>query len=115
SLLLSEGDEFRRVAVHNAPPALVEHWHRTPLVRPHPASAFGRAALTKQAVHVEDIRTTPAYLQGDALVVAGVAWAQRPTFNFRPEPVGGHSAGDGRQGSMKPAGAAGGARNSMRN
>jgi GAF domain-containing protein len=75
SLLLSEGDEFRRVAVHNAPPALVEHWHRTPLVRPHPASAFGRAALTKQAVHVEDIRTTPAYLQGDALVVAGVELA----------------------------------------
>src|SRR5262249_31151398 len=54
---------------------LVEHWHRTPLVRPHPDSAFGRAALTKQAVHVEDIRTTPAYLQGDALVIAGVELA----------------------------------------
>jgi len=75
SLLLSEGNEFRRVAVHNAPSALVEHWLRTPLVRPHPDSAFGRAALTKQAVHVEDIRTTPAYLQGDALVIAGVELA----------------------------------------
>jgi GAF domain-containing protein len=75
SLLLTEGNEFQRVAVYNAPPALVEHWHRTPLVRPHPDSAFGRAALTKQAVHVEDIRTTPAYLQGDALVIAGVELA----------------------------------------
>jgi hypothetical protein len=29
SLLLSEGDQFRRVGVHNAPPALAEHWRRT--------------------------------------------------------------------------------------
>jgi hypothetical protein len=34
SLLLSEGDQLRRVSVHNAPAALVEHWKRTPLVRP---------------------------------------------------------------------------------
>jgi signal transduction histidine kinase len=75
SLLLSEGNGFRRVAVHNAPPALIEHWRTTPLVRPHPQSAFGRAALTKQVVHVEDIKTTPAYLQGDPFVVAGLELA----------------------------------------
>src|SRR5262245_16227258 len=71
SLLLSEGDQFRRVGVHNAPPALVEHWRRTPMRRPHPGSAFGRAVLTKQVAQVDDIKTTPAYLEGDQFAVAG--------------------------------------------
>ena len=75
SLLLSEGDQFRRVGVHNAPPALAEHWRRTPMVRPHPESAVGRAVLTKQVVHVDDIKTTPAYLKRDPIVVAGAELA----------------------------------------
>jgi two-component system NtrC family sensor kinase len=45
SLLLSEGDQLRRVALHNAPPALAEHWQHHPTVRPHLGSALGRAAL----------------------------------------------------------------------
>jgi hypothetical protein len=53
SLLLSEGDQFRRVSLHNAPPALVEDWRRTPLTRLHPESALGRAALTKQVAHID--------------------------------------------------------------
>src|SRR5262249_5136759 len=72
SLLLSEGDQFRRVSVHNAPPALIEHWRHAPLVRPHPESILGRAALTKQVAHVEDIRTTLAYRDRDPFSVAGV-------------------------------------------
>ena len=56
SLLLSERDQFRRVSLHNAPPALTEHWRRTPLVSPHPESAVGRASLTKQMVHIDDIK-----------------------------------------------------------
>src|SRR5262249_15555024 len=72
SLLLGEGDQFRRVSVHNAPPALLEHWRHTPLVRPHPESILGRAALTKQVAHVEDIRTTLAYRDRDPFSVAGV-------------------------------------------
>jgi GAF domain-containing protein len=72
SLLLGEGDQFQRVSVHNAPPALIEHWRHTPLVRPHPESILGRAALTKQVAHVEDIRTTLAYRDRDPFSVAGV-------------------------------------------
>jgi signal transduction histidine kinase/putative methionine-R-sulfoxide reductase with GAF domain len=71
SLLLSEGDQFRRVGLHNAPPALAEHWRRTPMRRPRPGTAFGRAVLTKQVVQVDDIKTTPAYLEGDPFAVAG--------------------------------------------
>src|SRR5262249_43987209 len=71
SLLLSEGDQLRRVSVHNAPAALAEHWKRTPLVRPNPESALGRAALTKQVAQIDDYRTNPAYLARDPFVVAG--------------------------------------------
>src|SRR5262249_36529305 len=45
SLRLSEGDRFRTVSLYNAPAALGEHWRSTPLVRPHPESALGRAAV----------------------------------------------------------------------
>jgi GAF domain-containing protein len=75
SLLLSEGDQFQRVSLHNAPPALVEHWRRTPIVRPHPESAVGCAALTKQVAHVVDIKKTRAYLERDPLAVAGAELA----------------------------------------
>jgi GAF domain-containing protein len=72
SLLLSEGAQFRRVSLHNAPPALAEHWRRTPLVRPHPESGLGRVLLTKQVTHVDDIRTTQAYRERNPNSVAGV-------------------------------------------
>ena len=72
SLLLREGDQFRRVSLHNAPPALTEHWRRTPLIRPHPESAVGRAALTMQVAHIDDITTSKAYRDRDPILVAGV-------------------------------------------
>src|SRR5262245_64168387 len=71
TLRLSEGDQLRTVSLYNAPAALVEHWRSTPLVRPHPESALGRAALTKQVVQIEDVKKGPAYSKGDPLVVAG--------------------------------------------
>src|SRR5262245_36932654 len=71
SLLLTEGDQFRRVSLHNGPPALVEHWRGTPLVRPHPESGLGQILRTKRVTHVDDIRTTQAYLDRDPNSVAG--------------------------------------------
>ena len=71
TLRLSEGDQLRTVKLYNAPAALVEHWRSTPLVRPHPESALGRAAFTKQAVQIEDVTKGPAYSKRDPLVVAG--------------------------------------------
>src|SRR5262249_28978498 len=70
SLRLSEGDQFRTVSLYNAPAALVEHWRSTPLVRPHPESALGRAALTKQVVQIDDVREGPAYSKRDPIAVA---------------------------------------------
>ncbi len=71
SLQLSEGDQLRTVSLYNAPTALVEHWRSTPLVRPHPESALGRAVLTKQVAQIDDVTKGPAYRKRDPLVVAG--------------------------------------------
>jgi GAF domain-containing protein len=72
SLLLVEGDQLRRVALHNAPSALVEHWQSMPLFRTHPESAAGRAVATKQVALDDDLTTTPRYRDGEPLVVAAV-------------------------------------------
>src|SRR5262249_50220036 len=50
-----EGDAFRAVALHNAPPAYAEARRRELLLRPPPDTALGRVASTKQVVQIDDI------------------------------------------------------------
>src|SRR5262249_15784767 len=64
NLLLCEADGFRRVALHNAPPAYVEEYQRNPLIRPGTTSALGRLTATKRVVHIADLRADQAYLDG---------------------------------------------------
>ena len=57
---LREGDAFRVMATHGAPPALVEQRRRRePLVRPTAGSNTERLVRTKDVVHVPDILTDP--------------------------------------------------------
>ena len=56
TLYLREGDGFRTVAVHHAPPAYVEARTRE-LIRLPPDSTLGRVAATKQVIHIADIIT----------------------------------------------------------
>jgi two-component system, NtrC family, sensor kinase len=70
TLYLREGDGFRAVALHNAPPAYAEA--RAAVVHPPPDSPFGRAAKTKQAVQVADLTRTQGYVAGDPFVVSAV-------------------------------------------
>jgi GAF domain-containing protein len=72
---LCEGDAFRLVAVHNAPPAWTEYRRREPVWRPHQDSALGRIALTKQVAHIADIATQRAYAERAPFVVASVELA----------------------------------------
>jgi two-component system, NtrC family, sensor kinase len=60
-LFLSEGDEFRTVALHGAPPAYAEARRREPVIRPNPGMASSGVARTKQPVQIADIRAEPAY------------------------------------------------------
>ena len=70
TLYLREGDGFRAVALHNAPPAYAEA--RASIVYPPPDSPTGRAAKTKQAVQVADATKLKSYVEGDPMVVTAV-------------------------------------------
>ena len=63
-LFLREGDAFRRMAMHNPPPAYVEEHRRAPVVRPSAASGLGRVMATKRVVHIADLRADQAYRDG---------------------------------------------------
>src|SRR5262249_45645565 len=64
TLWLREGEAFRAVALHNAPPAYANARRREQLLRPPPDTALGRVASTKQVVHVADILAEPESARG---------------------------------------------------
>src|SRR6476646_11571035 len=65
-------------ALHNAPPAYVEERRRNPLIHPRPTSGLGRLAATRRVVHIADIRTDQAYLDGvpSTVILADTAGAR---------------------------------------
>jgi GAF domain-containing protein/CheY-like chemotaxis protein len=71
SLYVCEGDGFRVVATHNAPPAYVEARTRE-VLRPPPDTLLGRVAITKQAVQIADVTTTHSYIERNPYMVAAV-------------------------------------------
>ena len=66
TLWLREGDAFRVVALHNAPPAYEERRRNRliPLLDLHPKSVFGRFLKTRQVTHIADVRLDQGYLDG---------------------------------------------------
>ena len=60
-LFLTEGDAFRYVALHGAPPAFAEARRREPVTRVRPGTTIGRVAATKKPAQTADIRAEPAY------------------------------------------------------
>ena len=61
-LFLSEGDAFRAVALHDAPPAYAEARRREPVTRFGPGTTTDRAAKTKRPVQIADVKAEPAYV-----------------------------------------------------
>jgi len=73
SLYLCEGDAFRNVAMHNAPPAYAELRQGQPVVHPsHPAvqTILGRLADTKATVHITDLMAEPPQAHGALVKLA---------------------------------------------
>jgi len=64
TLWLCEGDAFRAVALHNAPPAYAEARRRELRLRPPPDTALGRAVSTKQVVQIDDVTMHQSYDPG---------------------------------------------------
>ena len=83
TLWLCEGDVFRAVALHNAPPAYAEERRRRP-VRPSPRVGLGRLARTRQVVHIADMAAEPAYIDRDPVMVATVELAGARTLVVVP-------------------------------
>jgi GAF domain-containing protein len=84
SMYLREGDAFRIVAMHNAPPAFAEARRLQPLVRPGPGTGLYRVASTKQVVHIADIRAEQPYLEREPSSVTMVERAGARTLLVVP-------------------------------
>ncbi len=76
NLLLVEGDGFRQVTLHGAPPpAYAELRRRETVLRPGPETILGRCARTKRVAHTTDLSKEQVYLDGNSLTVALVELA----------------------------------------
>ena len=59
TLSIAEGDAFRAVAMHNAPPEYAEARRRQPVVHYGPETGLGRCAATKKVVQIADLSAEP--------------------------------------------------------
>jgi class 3 adenylate cyclase/putative methionine-R-sulfoxide reductase with GAF domain len=72
TLGLYDGEAFRSAALYNVPPEYAEARQRQPVWRPPPRSGTAKMARTKQPVQIEDLRTSPGYMEGDSTIRATV-------------------------------------------
>jgi two-component system, NtrC family, sensor kinase len=68
---INEGNTWRTVALHNAPPAYVEARKRGSF-KPGAGTALARVAATHDVVHIEDITTDGAYFTPDSLRMTAI-------------------------------------------
>ena len=71
TMYFREGDAFRAVAMHGAPPAYMEARLHA-LVRPGPTTGIGRVVQTKDVVQIEDAAADRGYADRDPIRVAAV-------------------------------------------
>jgi signal transduction histidine kinase len=83
TMTLYEDGGFRSVALYNAPQAYVDT-QLYKLIRPHPDSGLGTIERTHQAVHIDDIRNQPPYLEGNPHVRALADLAGARTLVIMP-------------------------------
>ncbi len=71
TLYLRDGEAYRAASMCNAPPAFAEYRRRGP-IHPGPRTGLGRVTQTKQLVHIADITSEQAYIEGDPIFVTAV-------------------------------------------
>jgi GAF domain-containing protein len=84
NLLLYDGDAFRIVSMHGAPPAWDALRRRDPVIRFSADNPLGRVAVTKQLQHITDFRTEQTYLAREPAPVALVEAAGARTVLVVP-------------------------------
>jgi class 3 adenylate cyclase/putative methionine-R-sulfoxide reductase with GAF domain len=65
TLTLNERDTFRVVALYNVPEAFAELRRRQPTVRFSPKHPLAQQIATKRVLHIADVKTETAYVEGD--------------------------------------------------
>ena len=70
ALNLYDGEVFHRKASYNVPREYADIRLREQWWRPNPRSGMAEVVRTQQPVQVEDLSTSPAYLEGDSAVRA---------------------------------------------
>jgi GAF domain-containing protein len=79
NLFLYDGEGFTPAAWHNVPQGFIDFYG----VGPHragPKTGLGRVASKKEIVHIEDITTEQAYVEGDPLRIATVELLKARTY-----------------------------------
>jgi GAF domain-containing protein len=86
NLFLFESNSFRVVAQQNPPPAYAEHWRRHPVlnVSETRSSPLVRLAVTRNVVHIADLRAESGYAERDRGMVALVEGAGARTHLLVP-------------------------------
>jgi signal transduction histidine kinase/DNA-binding response OmpR family regulator/putative methionine-R-sulfoxide reductase with GAF domain len=84
NLLLYDGDAFRIVAMHGAPPAWDALRRRDPVIRFSPINPLSRVVATKRLQHISDFRMEQAYIEREPGPVAIVELAGARTVLVVP-------------------------------
>ena len=79
-LWLCKDSGFEVAATHGIPAAYREQLQLGIVFHPGASLPVARAATTRQAVHIADLRRDPAYLDGEPVAVGGVELAQVRTL-----------------------------------
>ena len=74
-----ENGAARAAVMLGVPTAFAEFWQREPR-RPGPRTALGRVVETRQTVHIVDVTTEPAYVEGEPVYVAAADLGGFRTF-----------------------------------
>jgi GAF domain-containing protein/CheY-like chemotaxis protein len=74
-----EDGAWRAAAMLGVPPAFAEFWQRGPQ-RPGRRAALTRVAETKQTVHIVDVTTEPAFVEGEPIFLAAANLGGFRTF-----------------------------------
>src|SRR5215475_1288392 len=85
NLFLQEGSIFRSVAIHSTK-GHADSWLRNPVfdLRDNPGVPLERVAMTKQIVHIPDLRTDQSYIEKNARMVTFVEVAGARTYLVVP-------------------------------
>ena len=74
-----EDSTWRAAAMLGVPPAFADFWGRGPQ-RAGPRTALARVGETRQPVHILDVTTEPAYVEGEPILVAAAKLGGFRTF-----------------------------------